>query len=93
MLFTGLTAEEAYDKTIKRRLYLESNGYEVEEVWDCEVDIMLKEDMEMCVFFQRVNLPEPMDPREAFYGGRTNTIKLYHKVKNGEKIGYVDVCR
>ena len=33
---------------------------------------------------------EPLKPREAFYGGRTNTTKLFWECKNGEQINYVD---
>jgi hypothetical protein len=35
---------------------------------------------------------DPMDSREAFYGGRTNAVKLYHQVAEGEKIMYKYVC-
>ncbi|KAJ8036759.1 hypothetical protein HOLleu_17391 [Holothuria leucospilota] len=35
---------------------------------------------------------EPLVPRGAFVGGRTNGIKLYHEVKEGEQIKYVDFC-
>lgn len=34
----------------------------------------------------------PLVPREAFFGGRTNGIKLFHEVKGGEQIKYVDFC-
>ena len=33
----------------------------------------------------------PLNPREAFFGGRTNAIKLYHKVQNDEQIHYSDM--
>lgn len=33
----------------------------------------------------------PLDPRDAFMGGRTGVCKLYHKVAPGEKILYYDV--
>ena len=40
-----------------------------------------------------------MNPRDAFFGGRTNATKLYHKTNEGrnkedpdEKIFYIDVC-
>jgi len=46
----------------------------------------------MADFFKSVKLVEPMDAREAFYGGRTNAIKLYHFCEEGERIDYVDVC-
>ena len=32
----------------------------------------------------------PLDPREAFYGGRTGMAKCYHAVESGEEIYYQD---
>ena len=43
-------------------------------------------------FFKSVSIHDPMDGREAFYGGRTNCRKMYHKCKPGERIDYADVC-
>ncbi|KAK9729439.1 DNA polymerase type B, organellar and viral [Popillia japonica] len=34
----------------------------------------------------------PLNPRDAFYGGRTGASKMYHTVVEDEKIKYVDVC-
>ncbi|XP_071503752.1 uncharacterized protein [Diadema antillarum] len=34
----------------------------------------------------------PLNPREGFYGGMTGASRLYHRVGEGEKIAYVDVC-
>ncbi|KAG8229136.1 hypothetical protein J437_LFUL009725 [Ladona fulva] len=36
----------------------------------------------------------PINPRDGFYGGRTNCVKLYCKanVRDGESIRYLDVC-
>ena len=33
-----------------------------------------------------------LNPRDAFYGGRTNALKLYHKCGPGEQILYYDFC-
>lgn len=35
---------------------------------------------------------EPLEPRDAFFGGRTNAVKLYHQVDQSstEKIKYID---
>lgn len=30
-----------------------------------------------------------LDPREVFFGGRTNATKLYHKSERGEKYSYM----
>ena len=66
----------------------------------------LKDNPEMKQFFDTVDVDDPMDPREAFYGessfllieinniftgGRTNCRKMYHKCVDGEEIRYVDV--
>ena len=35
----------------------------------------------------------PLKPRDAFFGGRTNTCNLFAKiVKPGDEISYYDVC-
>jgi hypothetical protein len=33
----------------------------------------------------------PLNPRDAYYGGRTNAISLYKKCVGEEKIRYIDV--
>jgi len=35
--------------------------------------------------------PSPLQPRDAFYGGRTEAFKLYTEASNGIKIKYYDV--
>jgi len=43
-------------------------------------------------FFADCKLMGPIDPREAFFGGRINALKLYHKCTGREIIFYIDVC-
>ena len=38
----------------------------------------------------QLNIVEPPNPRDAFCGGQTNAVKLYHHVKKGEEINYYD---
>ncbi|VDI57155.1 Hypothetical predicted protein [Mytilus galloprovincialis] len=38
-----------------------------------------------------VNYVTPLEPRNAFSGGRTEAFKLYHEAKDGEQIKYYDV--
>lgn len=54
--------------------------YTVIEKWECELRQELKQDQRMAAFFENVKIIEPLDAREAFYGGRTNATTLYHKV-------------
>ena len=36
------------------------------------------------------NISEPINPRDALFGGRTNALKLHHKCKPDEQIKYCD---
>jgi hypothetical protein len=51
----------------------------------------MKVNAEMRVFFDECKIRLPMDPREAFYGGRTNAAWLYYRCNRGEKIQYIDI--
>lgn len=71
-----------------------NNGYNLVKIWECEFDRKLKANHEMRKFVKTLTHigENKLDVRDAYYGGRTNAIKLYHDCKNGEKIRYVDVC-
>jgi len=58
-------------------------GFTLIEMWECQW-LKTKEYKETCN-----NIVEPLNPRDAFYGGRTNARKL----KDENKIlRYIDVC-
>lgn len=75
-----LTMAEAYQRTLDRKRYLESVGYSVSEEWECGLRLKLKTDPKMADFFKNAKIVDPMDPRESFYGGRTNATVLHYKV-------------
>lgn len=69
---------------------LRSNGLQVETTWECQFcdvynhSMVLKE--------QCMGMPDSisLNMRDAFYGGRTEPLKLYYEVQEGEKIRYYD---
>ena len=63
-------------------------GYKLVEVYECE----LKENKEFKNFFKTWDREyiEPLNPRDAFFGGRTNVTKLTYDFKENEKGKYVD---
>ena len=63
-------------------------GYKLVEVYECE----LKENNEFKKFFKKWDREcvEPLNPRDAFFGGRTNVTKLTYDFKKNEKGRYVD---
>ena len=86
------TMEAKYQRTLEKKRYLENLGYKYSAMWECELEQQLKEDPEMAAFFKRTEVAEPLDPRHGFFGGRTNPIWLYYRVKDDEKVHYVDIC-
>ena len=80
------TMEQLYKDTLKKVNYLESHGFVVVQKWECELKKELKEDEEMKQFFDEYEIVDPLQPRDAFYGGRTNATKLFHLCQGNEKI-------
>ena len=80
------TMEQLYKDTLKKVNYLESHGFVVVQKWQCELEKELKEDEEMKQFFDEYEIVDPLQPRDAFYGGRTNATKLFHECQGDEKI-------
>ena len=85
------TVEETYHATLRKSELLRQAGYTVIEMWECEFKNALNENKELKAHVERMTWVSPLDPREAFYGGRTGMTKCYHEVQEGEEIHYVDV--
>ena len=67
---SGLTFEEAYQRTMQRQAFLEGRGIAVEVLWECELKQQLKQDDEMQRFFDSIELVTPLDCRDGLFGGR-----------------------
>ncbi|XP_063971153.1 uncharacterized protein LOC129263814 [Lytechinus pictus] len=91
---TADTVESVYHKTIERERAIRNKGYTVEVIWEHDFQRQLKENADFFQFFKvfKETIRTPLDPRDAFYGGRTGASRLYYKSSKLEKIGYVDVC-
>ena len=80
------TMEQLYKDTLRKVKYLKDLGFEVEQKWGCELTKELEQDEEMKQFMEDHELVDPLQPRDAFYGGRTNAAKLFHQCQDNEKI-------
>jgi hypothetical protein len=62
-------AKVNYVETIRRINEIEKTYYvKIEQVWECEVDKLLKENLEMRTFFKNAQAKGAIDPRNAFFG-------------------------
>lgn len=82
-----------YKRHIKRIQDIKNNNqdHKIIEMWECDWKELIKNNTDLSEFLKyKCNYSEPLEPRDALFGGRTNALKMYHKVCDGEKIKYVD---
>jgi G:T-mismatch repair DNA endonuclease (very short patch repair protein) len=75
-------------KTAKRTAQLRKKGYTVIEKWACE--FTPAERLQASSLGLESQLPQ-LDPKESFYGGRTEAITLSTQSSATKKISYLDV--
>ena len=83
--------EELYTATLYKIQRLHQAGYTVIEQWECQWKRQVKQDPSIQTFLDQLDLVPPLEPRDAFFGGRTGTVALYANTAPGEEIHYVDV--
>ncbi|XP_018334518.2 uncharacterized protein LOC108743448 [Agrilus planipennis] len=78
------TMDDLYEKTQRRSQQLKDAGYSVVEMWEC--NWLTSKEYKTA---KNVDIDdEPLNPRESFFGGRTNAAKL--KVID-KRMQYIDV--
>ena len=85
---------EVLEATQVKKTTLQSKGYVVISCWECEWDHRVKSDVPLATFvmLQKQMEAGPLFPRDTFFGGRTNAVRLHHRTtQEGEKILYQDV--
>ncbi|CAG2235462.1 unnamed protein product [Mytilus edulis] len=86
-----MTMADLHQRTLEKKNYVENQGYKYISNWECEFDKEIIENIDIKTFVDSVNYVTPLEPRNAFSGGRTEAFKLYHEAKDGEQIKYYDV--
>jgi len=87
------TMQEVYEATLRKHDLLSRQGYQLCVKWECDWNLEVKTDPDLSQFLDTFEIVKPLEPREAFFGGRTNAVKLHHvaDVAQGDKIKYIDV--
>ena len=79
---------QAYTETKHRERYLRIAGYKIVSIWGCEWRRKKQENVELQKNVTDMKLSKPLDPRNAFFGGRTECFKIW---SNKSPIAYYDV--
>ena len=78
--------QQLHEDTLEKIHYLKEQGFHVIEMWECELKKEMEHDEDMKRYFEEHELVDPLQPRDAFYGGRTNAAKLLYVCKEDEEI-------
>jgi hypothetical protein len=82
----GDTLAERYEQTMARIEQINQAGYHVITKWECEFDEKTEWLMHTIIKHK------PLITRDALYVGRTETIRLHYKIREGKKfVHYCDV--
>ena len=90
---SGLTMHELYERTQAKMMFLKQRGWQVVEMWECVFLDLLQRDADVKTYVDGLkDIVDPLNPRDAFYGGRVNAVKLLMKTEANPttKIKYVD---
>ena len=74
------TMQDVYETTQQKIQQLREQGYHVIEMWECEWTRLKDTSFDIRTFVAHLQFTAPLNPRDAFCGGRTNAVKLYHHV-------------
>ena len=85
------TVEELYRATLEKRMNLLRAGYKVIEIWEHQWDQQVQTNEAVKRFLSSFELVAPLQPRDAFFGGRTGAVALHSVAGEGEEIRYCDI--
>ena len=85
------TLQDVYETTQQKIQRLKELGYTVVQMWEFEWARLKVTSSDIRTFVAQLQFTAPLNPRDAFCGGRTNAVKLYHHVTPTQKIHYIDV--
>ncbi|XP_041376688.1 uncharacterized protein LOC121389144 [Gigantopelta aegis] len=76
---TNQSIEELYALSCRKREELKVKGYKVIEIWEHEFNHLLKSKRELSQFVNSLDLQDRLNPRDSFFGGRTNASTLHYE--------------
>ncbi|XP_055924592.1 uncharacterized protein LOC129956687 [Argiope bruennichi] len=74
---SGVSMRTLFERTNESTARLRNQGYRVIEEWEHVFKRRSNDDLELHQFILSHELKDRLEPRDAFYGGRTNAVKLF----------------
>jgi len=74
---TDSTMSDLHTRTLDKQHYLEDLGYTYKYIWECDFDRQCRADNCVKTFVDALDMIYPLEPRDKFYGGRTENFTMY----------------
>ncbi|XP_021345581.1 uncharacterized protein LOC110445345 [Mizuhopecten yessoensis] len=88
---TDCTMADPHMRTLDKQRYLQHLGYNYRCMWECDFERQSKLDKPLKSFLNTLDIEDPLEPRDAFYGGRTEAFMMYAEASEDQQIKYYDV--
>ena len=89
----GKTMSHLYQETQAVTKNIRKLGFKVIEIWEHDWNHKRKQkDVKECIEEVDTDSVKPLDPRDGFFGGRTDARKMHYQFGPGEVGRYVDIC-
>ena len=88
---SNMTMADLHLRTLEKKHYIQQNGYKYVQKWQCHFKREIEDNSEMRQYVQSQELVSPLEPRYAFFGGRTEGFRLYKQATATKQIKYYDV--
>lgn len=75
------TMAELYSRTLEKQHYIETQGFSYRSMWECDFKKETETSTDLQEFMRSLDIILPLEPRDAFYGGRTEGFKLMKKLQ------------
>ena len=82
---------DLYAKTMVKKQYIKDGSYSYISVRECDFKRDMGSDVNMKHYIQSLEIVSPLEPRDAFFGGRTEAFKLYEDATVEKYTKYYDV--
>ena len=86
----GRNMASVHQITERREQRLRQLGYSVVTMWECQWQTLKRDQPHVSDLVAHFQLQPPLQPRDAFFGGRTNAVRLYVPEQEGQRLGYYD---
>ena len=78
-------------KTSYKIRFLQDKGLSYESIWECQFDQKCKVNEDIKSMIVASEIVFSLEPRDSFFGGRTEAFTLFSKADRERKIKYYDV--